>query len=36
MASWIEGSGMHTFLGTLNKLRNGVINKDGDNFLKGV
>jgi len=26
---------MHTFLGTLNKLRNGVINKDEDSFLKG-
>jgi hypothetical protein len=26
---------MHTFLGTLNRVRNGVINKDGDTFLKG-
>jgi len=33
-AGWKE-TDMHTFLGTLNKLRNGVINKDGDNFLKG-
>jgi alpha-amylase len=33
-SGWKETE-MHTFLGILNKFRNGVINKDGDAFLKG-
>jgi len=33
-SGWKETE-MHTFLGELNKFRNGIINKDGDAFLKG-